>query len=111
MSEGLTPILSSCASIATSGARPGSSEAINGPQYVGSVMILSLLPVSNSTLPFGCLIKKKATGTVIFPVAPVCSPDLSRVSQPDENTESRIPCGESADAPATSHRQAPITVT
>jgi hypothetical protein len=49
-------------------------------------MTLSLFPVSKITLPLGCLIRKKATGTVIFPVAPVCSDDLSIVSQPEENT-------------------------
>src|SRR6266436_6064691 len=69
-------------------------------------MTLSLFPVSNSTLPFGCLIRKKATGTVIFSVAPLCRADLSMVSHPEENTYSRIPSGEAADAPAASQTQA-----
>src|SRR6516162_5327295 len=73
-------------------------------------MILSLFPVSNSTLPLGCLIRKNATGTVIFPGAPVCSADLSRVSEPEENTYSRIPSGEAAEANAASQTQAPATV-
>src|SRR6185503_16728932 len=57
-------------------------------------MILSLLPVSKSKLPFGCLTTKKPTGTVIGLLdAPDWRALLAIVRPPELNAYIFIPAG------------------
>ena len=68
------------------------------PPYVGSVMTLSLSPVSKRMLPLGCLIRKNATGIMNFslPVAAADNADLAISKGWEVNTYSFIPSGEAA---------------
>ena len=57
-------------------------------------MILSLLPVSNRKLPFGCITTKKPTGTCTWVLgAPDWSALLAMVSGPELNAYIFIPAG------------------
>src|SRR5215472_3898770 len=57
-------------------------------------MILSLLPVSNRKLPFGCITTKKPTGTCTWVLgAPDWSALLAIVSGPELNAYIFMPAG------------------
>src|SRR5262249_24468948 len=72
-------------------------------------MILSLFPVSNNTLPLGCMTTKKPTGTWMVSVGPrFCRTFFPMVSAPELKTYSFIPCGDCAIA-AVAAKNSPTT--
>src|SRR6476659_535993 len=106
MSDGWTPTFAGWASIARSAFTPLSRSEADGPQYVGSVMTLSLSPVSKRMLPLGCLIRKNATGIMNFslPVAAADNADLAISKGWEVNTYSFIPSAK-LQIPATRNRR------